>query len=129
MIRRRVASGIAAVAVASASLVLSGNIATAGWSNSSNLSFSGCSWTAIGGSFGQGATPYTKTLDRNGGCRYLDADLKFVDVGDTVTRTKWCSSVNAEQRVCDEFSAIHVDSRSRAQSWETYLWQSTGWWL
>ena len=104
--------------------------AVADFSNTAYFSFSGCSWKAVGGDLGIGYNPFSRTVDLNGGCRYLDADVRYREVGGGSTvYTKWCATVNGSGMTCSIGGKIHDDSRSRAQSWETDHWQSSGWWL
>lgn len=103
--------------------------ADADFSNTLFLSFSGCEWKAEGGELGLGNHPYSRTVDLNEGCRYLDADVRYTEVGGTNVYTKWCQSVNAAGLTCSIATKVHDNSRSQAQSWETDHWQSSGWWL
>ena len=124
--RIRIMSFVAVVALVVVTLA---SPLTADWTNTAYYSFSGCDWKAAGGNLGLGFTPYSRTVDRNGGCRYIDADVKYREIGQIAVYTKWCPSLNAPGTTCSISSKAHDNSRSRAQSWETDHWQSSGWWL
>ena len=98
-----------------------------------NFSFSGCSWQHItqqNDHPGWGSLEsVSKTFDRNDGCRYLDADLKYFQNGSSgPTVTKWCSSQITSLKECNKSQVYHHQGRGRAQSEETDHWQSSGWW-
>jgi len=97
-----------------------------------DFGFDGCSWRGHAIDSGYGTYAETRTQDRNGGCRRLDADVKYYKQDYDGPYTKWCpnSGSNVEDYACVQSGGInfHHQSQSRAQSWETDRWQTSGWW-
>lgn len=96
-----------------------------------NFGFDGCSWHSVADDGPIGWEAITETWDDNGGCSYLDADTKYFDDLTGEIETKWCNAVNDFYNRCKKSSwypTTHHQSRSKAQSWETDRWQSSGWW-
>ncbi len=122
-------------------------------SASRSFSFEGCVWSSTTHQAGAALGTFystSLTIDHNGGCGYLDADVKYyVDQAPGPTATKWCDAIVASSNDCtinwkEHYqgsgraesnqwghwqSKVHDNSISRAQSWETNHWQSSGWWL
>ncbi len=134
---RRIWSGLAGALLAVGTLVVlawSPNSASASSYNNYNYSFRGCEWTFQMESLGPIITgARARTFDRNGGCRMLDADVKYVVNGTSEVRTKYCFAEITDEKVCEihEFNRaqVHLHSaRGRAQDAESgYYWQSSGW--
>ncbi len=71
----------------------------------------------------------TRTEDLNGGCSWLDADLKYkaISNGNEVVRTKWCPGEYTDYYTCVEY-APHYQSRSRVKDSSYSTRYTTGWW-
>lgn len=105
-------------------------VAAPAYSITKDFSFDGCSWRSVADGW-SGYWAHTKTIDMNGGCRYLDADLQYRQEGNI--SIKWCAAANEVERVCqknadDKGLVFHDSSHSAAQSTETDRWQYSGWW-
>lgn len=94
--------------------------------------FDGCSWMSVAEGDPYLTWAKTETWDLNGGCSYLDADLRYYD--ENGEQYKWCNPLNRAGVSCKERvqdGHLYVDhhlSYSKAKSWETDRWQWSGWW-
>ncbi len=73
----------------------------------------------------------TETYDLNGGCYWLDADVKYAVNGST--RTKWCPGVTTYASYkgyyqCIEHGVPHRESRSRVKNSTGSTRYTSGWW-
>ncbi len=121
---------ILAVALVVALLWVGASPAT---SASRSFSFEGCVWSSTthqAGAAGWG-TFYSSslTIDHNGGCGYLDADVKYyVDQAPGPTATKWCDAIVDWANDCTINWKEHYQGSGRAESNQWGHWQSSGWW-
>ncbi len=101
------------------------------WAVTKDFFFDGCQWRSYALDSGYGTYAETRTVDLNGQCASLDADVKYYE-DDSGPFTKYCpnSSRYVEEYNCVKSGVLifHHESRSRAQSWETDRWQTSGWW-
>ena len=101
-------------------------------SASRSFSFEGCNWSSIthqAGAWGGALFSSSLTIDHNGGCGYLDADVKYyVDQAPGPTATKWCNAIVASWNHCRIDWKEHYKGSGRAQSNQWGHWQSSGWW-
>ena len=123
-LRATVVAGLLALA---ATTVPSAGASTGVWQH---YAFDGCTWMSyadngIGLSDILGAE--TRTVDVNGGCRNLKAWVRYYTSPST-TSTKYCGPSTAAQVNCVIYGYPHHTSNSSAESWETYRWQTSGWW-
>jgi hypothetical protein len=98
-------------------------LATQAFAVSRTFDFDDCRWRSEADD--NHSKAWTITRDLDGGCSYLDADLKYFD---GAVRTKYCSWINTQSRGCSKSWVDHEQSRSAAKSWETGRAQYSGWW-
>lgn len=105
-------------------------------SNLYSYSFRGCSWLLqIENPYPWGGTAYARTVDQNGGCHRLDADIQYRKSGSQTVYTKYCTARVTNDFYCsvgsagsDSFRAFLYAGRGSAQDAESeYYWQHSGW--
>lgn len=101
--------------------------------------FDWCDWRSVADGTDLGTYAATHTIDRLAdNCKRLDADVSYFvrdrDGRLTGPEIKWCPTALVEHHTCIVRGqdvggwVFHHQSLSKAQSWETDRWQSSGWW-